>query len=268
MYSNGRSVGHPVLAASRTAAAALGTAARGCAWQLTDGQVQDAIAVSLQIEARTAALRAALIAEADVRGLRERTRSSTTGRWLAERYRLSHPDARTRVEQAHLFVRHPRLVDALTDGAVTVEQATVIATALERVADLPLVEADEREQAAQLLIEQARDLTPRDLARAGQQIVEHLTRTPTVDDPAEEDRVAREQRRAQEEAQAADRDKASWRHRLRPGRPGRATLHTGPVGDALITAWEHAAGRKHPGTDDFADDRTRDQRLGQALLDL
>ena len=58
-----------------------------------------------------------------MRGLRERTQSTTTERWLADRYRLSTPDARTRVEQAHVFVRHPRLTEALTDGAVTVEQA-------------------------------------------------------------------------------------------------------------------------------------------------
>ena len=39
-----------------------------------------------------------------------------------------------------MFVRHPRVVDALTEGSVTVEQATVIAHALDQVADLPLVE--------------------------------------------------------------------------------------------------------------------------------
>ena len=75
-----------------------------------------------------------------MRGLRERTQSTTTERWLADRYRLSTPDARARVEQSHVFVRHPRLTDALTDGAVTVEQAAVIAKALDEVADLPLVE--------------------------------------------------------------------------------------------------------------------------------
>ena len=39
-----------------------------------------------------------------------------------------------------MFVRHPRVVEALTDGGVTVEQAAVIAQALDQVADLPLVE--------------------------------------------------------------------------------------------------------------------------------
>ena len=224
--------------------------------------------MSLQIEARNAALRATLLAEANLRGLRERTQSSTTERWLADRYRLSHPDARARVEQAHVFVRHPRVVEALTEGSVTVEQASVIAHALDQVADLPLVEEDEREQAADLLIEQSHDSSRARLARAGQQIVQHLTRTPSVDDPAEEDAIAREQRRAQEDAEAAQRDRASWRHRLRPGRRGRGTLDTGPIGDTLIKAWEHAAGGKHPGGDGFEDDRTRDQRLGQALLDL
>ena len=47
MYSNGQMVGHPLLTAAGTAAAALATAARGCAWQLADDQVQDAIALTL-----------------------------------------------------------------------------------------------------------------------------------------------------------------------------------------------------------------------------
>ena len=107
MYSNDQLVGHPLLTAAGNATAALGTAVRGCAWQLSDDQVQDAIAVSLQIEARNAALRATLIAEANLRGLRERTQSTTTERWLADRYRLSHPDARARVEQAQCSCATP-----------------------------------------------------------------------------------------------------------------------------------------------------------------
>jgi hypothetical protein len=268
MYSTDRLVAHPLLTAAGTASAALGTAVRGRAWQLADDQVQDAIGTVLRIEAQAAALRATLIAEATLRGLRERTQASTTERWLTDRYRLSTADARTRVAQADQLARHPILTDALTRGEVTVEQAGVIGGVLDQVADLPLVEDGEREQAAALLVEQAATLTPRELARVGQQIVEHLTRAPTAEDPAEADEIAREQRRAEEEAEAATRDLASWRHRLRPGRRGRGTLDTGPVGDALIKAWEHHAGRPHPGTDGFADTRSRDQRLGQALLDL
>src|SRR3954451_23641330 len=130
MSSTGLLVGHPLLAAAGTASAALGTAVRGGAWQLSDNQVENAIALSLQIEARNAALRAALIAEANLRGLRDRTQSTTTERWLAGRYRLSTPDARTRVEQADQLTRHPRLTEALAEGAVTVEQAGVIGGAL------------------------------------------------------------------------------------------------------------------------------------------
>src|SRR3954463_4666726 len=140
MSSTGPLVGHPLLAAAGCAAGALATASRAAAWQLGDDQVQDALGVVLPIEAQTAALRAALIAEANVRGLRERTQSATTERWLADRYRLSTPDARTRVEQADLLGRHPRVIEALAEGAVTVEQADVIAGALDQVATLPLVE--------------------------------------------------------------------------------------------------------------------------------
>ena len=53
MYPNDQLVGQPLLAAAGTASAALGTAARGAVWQLADDQVQDAIAVSLQIEPAT-----------------------------------------------------------------------------------------------------------------------------------------------------------------------------------------------------------------------
>jgi hypothetical protein len=268
MSSTSLVVEHPLLAAAGCASKALGTAARAGAWQLCDDQVQDALAVVLRIEGQAAALRAALIAEADLRRLRDRTQSTTTELWLADRYRLSTPDARTRVEQADLLARHPILTQALAEGLTTVEQAAVIGQTLDRVADLPLVEPEERDEAAGLLVEAAASLTPRELERAGAKIVEHLTRTPSVDDPEEADALAREQRRADEEAEAAARDKASWRHRLRPGRRGRGTLQTGPIGDALIKAWEHRAGKKHPGSDGFEDTRTRDQRLGQAMLDM
>src|SRR6188472_3298078 len=100
----------PLLAAAGCASQALGTAARASAWQLADDQVQDAIALSLQIEARNTALRAALLAEADLRGLRDRTQSTSTERWLEGRYRLSATDARARVEQSAAFARHPAVV--------------------------------------------------------------------------------------------------------------------------------------------------------------
>ncbi|HEY4314697.1 MAG TPA: hypothetical protein VGO19_04220, partial [Actinomycetes bacterium] len=70
MSSTDLLVEHPLLAAAGRASTALGTAARAAAWQLADDQVQDAIALTLIAEARLAALRANLIAEADVRGLR------------------------------------------------------------------------------------------------------------------------------------------------------------------------------------------------------
>ena len=107
MYSNDQLVEHPLLAAAGCASIALGTAVRGGAWQLSDDQVEDALSAVLRIEGQAAALRAALIAEANLRGLRDRTQSTTTERWLGDRYRLSTPDARTRVEQADVLARHP-----------------------------------------------------------------------------------------------------------------------------------------------------------------
>ena len=98
--------------------------------------------------------------------------------------------------------------------------------------------------------------------------MQHLTRTPSVDDPAEEDAIAREQRRARRKPKPPNATRPRGGTGCAPAGAAGAPWTPGRIGDALIKAWEHAAGRKHPGTDGFEDDRTRDQRLGQALLDL
>ncbi len=60
------------------------------AWQLSDAEVETALADLETAEARLVARRAELVHEADLRSLKDRTRSLSTERWLQDRFRLSH----------------------------------------------------------------------------------------------------------------------------------------------------------------------------------
>ena len=171
-------------------------------WQLSDDEVETALAEVERTEAALVARRAALVQEADQRGMKDRCKALSTERWLQDRFRLSHRDAKTRVDQARLLCGQPTAHEALAAGTVTPEQATVIATCLDAVDQLPGVDPVEREQAARLLVEQAAGLGPRGLAVAAERILENLTRSPSTDTLADTDAVARELAAAEAAAQA------------------------------------------------------------------
>ena len=243
MSQAGSVLDHPVAAGVRAAAAGLDPSGPAAVWQLSDDDVETTLATLLEVEARTVALQAALLREAEARDLTARTRAATVERWLGDRFRLSRADAAARARDAVLLGRHPMVHAALADGRVTVEQAGVTATVLDRVALLPEVSADERQEAARFLLDQGAALTPRDLARAGQAVLEALTATPSLDDPAEEAALAREQQRAEAEAQHAERD--DLRIGRRRGRL-RAVLDLGPIGEATVLAWPTKGGPAPP----------------------
>ncbi|MGH8894200.1 MAG: hypothetical protein ACRDWY_13005, partial [Actinomycetes bacterium] len=265
MSSAGTVVEHPVITRVRSAADRLGKACDAELWRLCDTDVETALAGLLELEARTAALRGALLREAATRDLKARTRASSVPRWLGDRFRLSHADATTRERDAALFGRHPRVETALGSAAVTVEQATVTATALDKIAGLPDLDDGDREAAAGFLLAQCASLAPRDLARAGQAILEALTVTPSTDDPDDAVAVHREQQRAEADAQAAERNDLQVIRRR--GRV-RAILDLGPVGDATLLAWLRRTDKPHPGTDGFEDPRSRSERRADTLIDL
>ncbi|MGH8940523.1 MAG: hypothetical protein ACRDV2_14430, partial [Actinomycetes bacterium] len=158
MSSAGTVVAHPVITRVRSAADGLDKAF-GCEmWQLCDTDVETALAGLLDLEARTAALRGVLLREAATRDLKARTRASSLQRWLGDRFRLSRADATTRERDAALFGRHPLVEAALGSGTVTVEQATVTATALDKIAGLPDLDDGDREAAAGFLLAQCASL--------------------------------------------------------------------------------------------------------------
>ncbi len=208
-----------------------------------------------------------LLGEADQRDLKSRTGAPNLVRWLGDRFRLSRTDAAGRVRQAGDLLRHRPVRDALTAGAVTVEQATTAATALDQVAALPGLTDEDRTSAARFLLEQCAALTPPELARAGRAVVEALTRTPSRDDPDEAAALDRDQQRAEADAQAAERN--DLRVTRRRGRL-RAVLDLGPLGEATLHAWlrridSRPAGRR---TTACRDQRLPPERRSDALVEL
>ena len=252
-----------VYAAVELMAKAAGAA--GSAWQLADGDVERGLSLLVRLQAQTVALQAVLLAEAESRDLKGRTQASTTERWLGDRFLLSRADAGARVRGAQALGRHAVVTEALAAGALTVEQAETLTPVLDAVDAMPGVDKGERAAAGRFLVAQCDTLTPRDLARAGRALLEALTATPSLDDPADAVAVAREQERAEAEAQEAERSLLTVTRRR-----GRllAVLQPGTIGEAALRQWMRKNDKPRTGTDGFEDTRTRSERLGDALVDL
>jgi hypothetical protein len=233
------------------------------AWQLSDDAVEHAIADTAAAEARLVARRAELLREAELRGLKDRTRASSTERWLRDRYHWTTRTATARLRETDLVLGQPVVHEALAAGQLTAEQATVIADALDQVDRLDRVSVVEKADAAALLLDQAELLDPRDLQVVGRELVEHLTRTPSVDDPADAAAVAREQEAAEAAAQAGETNTLTVRRMPDGTVRGRFSLQ--PVDAPALTDWLTRADQPHPGCDGFEDDRPRDQRRGDHL---
>ncbi|MGH8939122.1 MAG: DUF222 domain-containing protein, partial [Actinomycetes bacterium] len=175
---------HPVLAGARAASDGLGDACDGTVWQLGDDEVETSLEVLQRVEAQLLAARGGLLREAVARDLRSRTQALTTPGWVADRFRITHQQATARLRDGQALLRHPALADALAAGAVNVAQAKIVIEVFDRLDDLGLDEPT-RQAAQRFLLEQTHALGPRDLTRAGQALLEALTRRPSVDDPSE-----------------------------------------------------------------------------------
>jgi hypothetical protein len=265
MSSTGSVAGHPVVTGVRGAARDLGPGLPGLVWQLSDDEVEDALAGSFGVESRLQALQGALLREAETRDLKARTKALTEVRWLGDRFRLSRADAGARVRAGQALGRHPVLAGALAAGAVTVEQAETLTPVLDAVEALPELEDQERAAAARFLVAQCATLTPRDLAKVGRALVEALTVTSSLDDPADEAALERERARAEAEAQEAERSFLTVTRRR-----GKllAVLEPGTLGEAVLAEWTRTNEKKHPGADGFEDTRPRSERLGDAMVAL
>ncbi len=181
---------HPVLAGLSDARAGISSALEGEVWSLSDGQFAAAVRAWSALRAQGEALLLGLLREVSARGIAEAA-SSTPGASLRDVARLDPPAARALVALATEVDAEDPIGIAMAAGAVSVPHAQVIKRA---VAQLPAQASPAvRDQAVEVLAEQAAILCPRDLDRAGREIQQRIvSRFVDVDDPAEAARVSAE----------------------------------------------------------------------------
>ena len=98
------------------------------AWALADDELVAALDAAHRLEQRLAAVTLALVREVDGRGTARAQGASSTAVWLRERLRLTVPAARRLVDlAAALDTGNPGIRQALADGAISLDQARVIA---------------------------------------------------------------------------------------------------------------------------------------------
>ena len=267
MAYDGARTGRPVVDALDEACDTLATSDPTALWQLSDTLVEHGLTLVCRLRSQAVALESALLREADGRGLKAGTGAPSTQRWLEDTQRLSRAEANARHRLAAALGGHPPVADALALGELTAEQAEVVTTALDQVGALPGSEAAELAAAAEFLLEQCAVLAPRELARAGQAVVEALTRHPSIDDPLDEEAVRREHDAAERALQS--REQTVLRVVRRPGGGTQLRIDLGTVGRAAFQAWCRAqADQLARGEDGFEDTRTLPERRGDAFLDL
>jgi len=177
------------------ALAELNTVAGKCAdesiWPLGDDTLVECLDTIHEAAQAVAAAQLHLVREIDGRGLAVAQHASSTSVWLREHLRVSIHAAKRLVDLARAVDQRPALDAALAAGVVNVEQAVVVAAAIQ---DLPVEVGAERVDAAEaLLIDQAGQFEPGILRKAGQRLLAHVA--PELADAADAAALARMEQR-------------------------------------------------------------------------
>ncbi|MGN9809178.1 DUF222 domain-containing protein [Micromonospora sp. BQ11] len=145
-------------------------------WAWSDEDLIASLDTVHLLEQRLTALKLGLVREVDGRGLATRQGATSTAVWLRDRLRLTGRSARHLVAAAATVEAGPSQVrSALARGAVTVEQAVVVA---EAVGALPVEAGPEvADKAAALLVDLAVQHEPTVLRRLGARILHHVAPT-------------------------------------------------------------------------------------------
>ncbi|HEX7745975.1 MAG TPA: DUF222 domain-containing protein [Micromonosporaceae bacterium] len=222
------------------------------AWSLRGQDLVDALDAAVAVQQKVAALVLGLVREVDGSGLAREQGATGTAAWLRNRLRLSPGAARLLVGDAHRLDAGPEAVrEAVAAGAVSVEQARVIATAVETVhREAGAAAAD---KAVGLLLDWAGEFDPDGLRRLSHRILDHVA--PQIADDA--------QRRALEAAEKRDHRDRYLNLSTQDGRV-RLTGLLDVETSALLRTVLDPLTRPH-GQDD---DRTPGQRRHDALADV
>ncbi|HSF26852.1 MAG TPA: hypothetical protein VLC50_04965, partial [Actinomycetes bacterium] len=122
--------GHPLLAGLHLTTTGLTTAAgpgRDRVSLLSDEDTRAGLDAVAAAEGRLVAIRAALLAHAEVRRVREQLKARTTASWLADVARISGATAREQVKVAGMLDGCPEAAGLLAAGAATLAHARIVA---------------------------------------------------------------------------------------------------------------------------------------------
>jgi Domain of unknown function (DUF222) len=236
-----------------TADAAVRACVDAPVWALSEPQLVAALHGVHVLQQRLAAVQLALVRELDGRGVAVAQGASSTTVWLRDRLRLSVPAARRLVATAAAVDAAATPVrQALAAGAVTVEQAAVIADTVSAVAAEAGTQA--ADQAVDVLLEWAGQFEPGILRRLSARILDHVA--PDVAEEAEKAALERAEKRAHRDRHVTMSDLGDGRVRL----TGSLDTETGNLLRAALDPLTAPAG---PG-----DDRTPGQRRHDALAEV
>jgi len=242
-------VEHPMLAGLAAVSAELAGLVEVNAWSMAGADVEAGLELLTCVEARLAAVKLALVGEADGRRLGRADGAVSTAAWLRQRL-LTHPSTAARTVELAGALRGPCTATggALSAGQLSPDHARTIVAAM---ASLPPVGAGVRARAEEFLIAQASVLDPVLLARAGRALAQTLHSTPDADERARRAEAARTMSRAV----AAD-GMVCWHGWL------------DPEADAVLCAALDPLAAPHPANDGTPDPRTPGRRRADALIDL
>ncbi|GAB2766060.1 HNH endonuclease signature motif containing protein [Nocardioides salsibiostraticola] len=122
---------HPIVAAACDIQANLAGVTDHTTWSMRDEDARETVLLLTELEAQVAELGRRVLAEADRRDVAGDTGGTSTANWLAHTTKLTRSEANRRVKQAKALDTHEQTRCALATGDLHVEQAEVIARAVE-----------------------------------------------------------------------------------------------------------------------------------------
>ncbi|MFG1843244.1 DUF222 domain-containing protein [Micromonospora sp. NPDC049175] len=163
------------------AESAVASCADASVWALAEHELIAALDATHRLQQRLSAAQVALVRELDGRGTAVAQGACSTTVWLRHRLRLDVAAARRLVGlAASLDVAPPAVRDAMASGAVSVEQARVIAEAVATVSAHAGVEVADK--AVGVLVDWAEQFDPTLLRKLGSRILDHVA--PEIADAA------------------------------------------------------------------------------------
>ena len=141
--------------------------------ELSDADLPARLTDIFDAEQRLAAKRLAAVAEIDRRGLPRCEGAASTVAWLRDRLRIKNATAAQMTRLARVLAGPlPATAEALSDAAVNVEQAAVIA---DTITMLPSeIGPQIRAKAEQVLLDHAGEFDPRQLGILGERVLDHV----------------------------------------------------------------------------------------------